>query len=116
MKKSLKAKWLKALRSEKYKQAKEVLELLDHNGKVIGNCCLGVLCKIAGPEYGIKRTIIGYNVVKFNSNEALLNGRLLEKVGLTKDQQEKLSSMNDGTGYGFKRIANWIEKNIPATK
>jgi hypothetical protein len=56
MDEKLKAKWVKALRSGKYKQAKDYLKTEievfdDESGETsrneIGYCCLGVLCEIA---------------------------------------------------------------------
>lgn len=43
MNKEVKDKWVAALRSKKYKQAKETLTDLEG-----GFCCLGVLCDISG--------------------------------------------------------------------
>jgi len=40
---AIKAKWVKALRSERYKQTTSVLQ--DAEGK---NCCLGVLIRVQG--------------------------------------------------------------------
>jgi hypothetical protein len=45
MKKSIKKKWLEALRSGKYKQT--VRNLKDNNGY----CCLGVLCDVYAKEH-----------------------------------------------------------------
>jgi hypothetical protein len=46
MDEKLKAKWVKALRSGKYKQAHDTLKG-ETNDRDIGYCCLGVLCEIA---------------------------------------------------------------------
>lgn len=48
MNKAVKAKWVKALRSGKYKQARRRLL----NEKTGGMCCLGVLCDIYRNERG----------------------------------------------------------------
>lgn len=46
MKEQIAKKWVKALRSGKYKQTKETLQ--DEKGF----CCLGVLCDLAPPDLG----------------------------------------------------------------
>lgn len=45
MKKTVAEKWVKALRSKKYKQAKSVLKIKNKSG-VVRHCCLGVLCEL----------------------------------------------------------------------
>lgn len=45
MKKTVAEKWVKALRSKKYKQAKSVLKIKNKAG-VVRHCCLGVLCEL----------------------------------------------------------------------
>lgn len=47
MKKNIATKWVKALRSGKYKQAKDALCSFDEHGKPSGYCCLGVLTCLA---------------------------------------------------------------------
>lgn len=45
MKKAIAEKWVKALRSKKYKQAKSILKIKNKAG-VVRHCCLGVLCEL----------------------------------------------------------------------
>ena len=45
MKKTVAEKWVKALRSKKYKQAKSALKIKNKSG-VVRHCCLGVLCEL----------------------------------------------------------------------
>lgn len=42
----VKARWVAALQSGKYKQAKGVLRQIDEAGNTLGFCCLGVLCNL----------------------------------------------------------------------
>lgn len=124
----LKAKWLKALRSGKYKQTPGVLESVNIEGGVItttGNCCLGVLCRVldlpAKPD-----GISGFCEIKFDNGTNYLSDSLLKQIGLTDTDQKHLAGMNDGEierelaktnkKHTFKTIANWIEKNIPPVK
>lgn len=48
MEKKQAMKWVKALRSGKFKQAQSQLCTLDRNDKPDGYCCLGVLAHING--------------------------------------------------------------------
>lgn len=82
--------WVNALRSGKYKQTQ--LELYSKYDK--GYCCLGV-----ARNCGLAR-------------QSSVNAGLLTFKFLPKKIQEKLSEMNDLHDWSFKRIANWIEKNL----
>jgi hypothetical protein len=46
MRKSVRRRWVEALRSGEYQQTTGVLAEVDGN-RVVGNCCLGVLCELA---------------------------------------------------------------------
>ena len=114
MDKALKNKWIKALRSGKYRQGTGRLKLMYRY------CCLGVLADIQGATWCNDYTSLA-NV------PCLLNGKVIERIGdeygqylkpkfaggLSKRQQTKLSDMNDGDegrSYSFKEIADYIEK------
>lgn len=45
MKKEIAKKWIRALRSGRYRQGKHVLKAKSRNG-VVQHCCLGVLCEL----------------------------------------------------------------------
>lgn len=49
MKKEIAKKWVRALRSKKYRQAKGVLKTKTKSGAV-SHCCLGVLCELYQQE------------------------------------------------------------------
>lgn len=95
MNKTIKKKWLTALRSGKYKQAYGQLKLGDCY------CCLGVLCVVAGikiSEYGDDEIEGDYT----NIYKALKN----------KDMASTLWRMNDTENKTFSEIANYIEVNL----
>lgn len=100
MKKAIATKWVKALRSGKYKQGRGCL--LDE-GKY---CCLGVLCEVVSPEsrdwyFGaqLTKTIAGKCGIKS------LDGALPES-----SESYSLSILND-SGVSFETIAKIIEDN-----
>ena len=103
MKKGLKARWVAALRSGKYKQGTR--ELRKDRVRSVQHCCLGVLCEIS-PKIGALP----------NNGNYYLGPQALDAAGLTDAEQRKLADLNDdglnGVPYGFKRIANYIEKNL----
>ncbi len=118
----LKAKWVKALRSRKFKQVIGCLEEIGVDNKYVGNCCLGVLCRVTDTKATTREFL---SEVAFGSKNATgtLNAGLLRKFGLSPKDQDKLVAMNDGDQiddnyrkYGFKSIATFIEKNIATKK
>lgn len=95
MNKTIKAKWIAALRSGKYKQAKGVMrEGPASNPK--GFCCLGVLCDVVGQT-------------RFKAQSTFSNPAInhLLPYGV----RQRLGYMNDD-GKTFKQIAAYIEKNL----
>lgn len=133
MDKKLKTKWLRALRSGKYKQAIGGLTSVNTNtGKVIGHCCIGVLCKVAD---------VFEQKLKYNNVDRCYDGNLMYgrgdtsdtaflpqgaayRLGLTSEMQDLLAKMNDGVvkhtvkgrrkSHTFKSIADFIETRIKA--
>lgn len=120
MNKVVKAKWLKALRSGKYKQAR--YKLKDRNKF----CCLGVLTDLwrheIKPDWDS-----GIDVPCISGEDTVLPGQVVEWAGLSEDDPQvrikgkrtALSSLNDD-GYeandyrpcNFKHIADIIEKKL----
>lgn len=100
MKKSIMKRWVKALRSGKYKKGTGQLRS--------GNrfCCLGVLCELSTLPYehfeeGLPRDVIAWAGMRTDCGKIL---------GLPRD----LTGYNDGTECrmkSFNAIANLIEKN-----
>lgn len=109
MKKDVMQKWVKALRSGKYKQTR--LRLKDSTGY----CCLGVLCDISAPEtseywvkYGDEYTFsecndsLPYNVIVWAGMKSA--------IGLS-TPSASLTKKNDIKRWSFKKIADFIEHN-----
>ncbi len=111
MKKNIATKWVKALRSGKYKQG--YLKL--HDNKTGGYCCLGVLCKMYEKDYEGMSDIIDtekdlpYQLMK-DFNIATAVGTPGGKVALGKGKYVCLANANDNH-ESFGAIANWIESN-----
>lgn len=124
---SLKKKWLEALRSGEYQQGE---------GHLFENdtyCCLGVLCKIAGATFGGEHPVIreteegeGYPTTataaaylspEVWAEEDELPEPMREYFGLGDRVHGHLIEMNDGKVFGaemvdrktFPEIADWIE-------
>jgi hypothetical protein len=102
MKKVIRDKWVKALRSGKFKQGDGQL-MQDHGPDDQRYCCLGVLCKITG-----------------NANNRDMcqgfpkdDGKTEDFCGLTAVLQSRLAEMND-EGKTFDEIANYIETHVEA--
>jgi hypothetical protein len=133
MKNHIMKKWVRALRSGKYKQGSGTLK--QYNSKrQAQHCCLGVLCELYNkdmkknkkktlPEtihyqdsdfsfgytrFGNKRDDLPKEVIKWSG----MKNSLGEFVSVNNPayDQHNLSDLND-TGRKFKTIANIIEKN-----
>ena len=103
-----KAKWVKALRSGRYKQTDNTLREINSKGES-RYCCLGVACNIIDRKAW--RTDFAfaddYHLAwgKYPSNETRHLKFVTSAVG------SKHSQMND-SGSTFKDIADWIDKNL----
>jgi hypothetical protein len=112
----IKAKWLEALRSGKYQQARE--KLYDRGSY----CCLGVLCRAIGAEfqefnepdddryYDNAPVLDGINLADSDAQE--LSRSFLRRVGLSEEVQGRLIIMNDDQQAPFLTIAEYIEKSL----
>jgi hypothetical protein len=128
MKKEIAKRWIKALRSGKYKQGQSFLKQYDTKNQP-RHCCLGVLCELYNESMkkNHKKTlttktfdnVFGNGCVKFGGKEDFLPTSVREWAGMkTKDGKldnhlfyHSLAYMND-FGKTFKTISNTIEKNI----
>ncbi len=116
MKKNIATKWVKALRSGKYKQGYGRL----HDPESNGYCCLGVLCKIYEKDYvGMDITLQNNDylpsdiIEDFNISDGIcgrVNGITRNGITIGKKQYDSLVEAND-KNESFANIANWIEKN-----
>ncbi len=130
----LKEKWVEALRSGEYSQATGHL----HDKENGGYCCLGVLCKVMGAEFGPASEeheeddggmflrefdyvpVLDGRVLSNNDDEELKDS-FCKELGIV---QSVLIKMNDGKTepglqsdfglrrYSFPEIADYIEKNL----
>lgn len=112
MNKTLKTKWVRALRSGRYKQGKEHLRIDAVGTQQERFCCLGVLCEVAG----MRRGKVGYWIGKQRAIDTLpYKSKLHAQIGGS-DNSDILVDMNDGNGSrkrrSFRGIAQWIERNL----
>jgi hypothetical protein len=102
-------KWVRALRSGKYKQGPEYLCA---DGKF---CCLGVVCELAiKADVQVKKSETEEDGVRYNKQACVLPTKVMKWVGLKDDEgrfaegYEMLTALND-SGKSFKQIARIIE-------
>ena len=118
MKYKVMKKWIKALRSGKYKQGRYFLKQLDRKNQP-RHCCLGVLCELYNEE--MKKNHKKSLVIEKTNNSFWVNSNLPKVVmnwsgvrdsdgAIENDEHLCLTNLND-KGKGFKTIANIIEKN-----
>ena len=93
MKKTIKNKWLKALRSGKYTQGYTQLINYDDQGNEISHCCLGVLGVVCDIP-------IGDNGMSFRNKDGDIIGYPPALEGLlTEEQINELYQMNDDSAF-----------------
>ncbi len=133
MKKDVAKKWVKALRSGKYKQGECYLKQSDNKGG-FNHCCLGVLCELYNDEMKknhkkmlstkIRNKTTDTDCITFNNKEGELPkvvmkwAEIIDPIGNfeTEDRYGLLTThcladLND-CGKKFTTIANIIEKNV----
>ncbi len=106
----VKRKWMEALRSGAYRQARTMLHHKAPSGDYF--CCLGVLCDLA-IKAGVSVTVGGPDErVFYNENSIFPPGVVMEWAGRPNpDQFETLARLND-EGQSFAWIADYIEDNL----
>lgn len=126
MKKKIMTKWVKALRSNKYKQGKDLLCTDDNKF-----CCLGVLCDLYQNEAKRNKkaqlnSLIDKKIgcVVYGGEMRFLPNKVMDWAGLNTDKGvtshikrsapyskcTSLANMND-CGLTFETIANFIEEH-----
>jgi len=130
MKKEIAKKWVKELRSGKYRQGSEFLKQPDYYNKSVQHCCLGVLCELYNKEmkknkgktlkesydegvyyFNKSYEVLPYSVKKWAGLKDV-GGEFRNKTLEYGDEvYSSLAEMNDGL-VSFKRIATVIEKNV----
>jgi hypothetical protein len=117
MKRILIEKWIAALRSGKYKQARGIMKNAD------GFCCLGVACELhSGFKWmdALKDNSFFYPPVWLQMDMGLCDSRDIDPNALLEICYEPdwqtlayyLAYANDTLEWDFDRIASWIEKSI----
>ena len=100
MDKELKATWVEALRSGKYKQGKFYLYDRDKNTY----CCLGVLGCLLGQQLDAME--------KQGDLDAPIYEPILQQIGNTSIAKNLAFDLNDSAVWSFSKIADHIEKNL----
>lgn len=110
MDKALKAKWLEALRSGKYKQGRGKLRSVDDEF-----CCLGVLCDISGQgQWKMVESEAGYCYFKEGERDCCMLPPFMDEFSdIGAGTEEDLIGLNDIDELSLPGIANWIEENVP---
>lgn len=110
MNQEIKEKWLKALRSNEYQQARGCLRVIMNDGKDTF-CCLGVLCnEIDKNEW--KKCQFGDYPVIYDESYTRLGVKVRKLAEIQDDEMFELIKMNDDEMLGFDQIADWIEENL----
>src|SRR6266851_3356391 len=104
MTKTLKNKWLEALKSGEYKQGTCFL----YNSNFDTYCCLGVLAKVINIE--ITDDIKLYQPKKFK--QELLSRKILRRLKLSEIAQLILADLNDNSNNFLEKVIPWIEENL----
>lgn len=114
MKPEIKEKWLEALRSGRYTQARENLKKVDAQGRT-SYCCLGVLSEImevpSKPRYAGDR-VKSFQYPGYTSASGYPDPDWAREVcDLTNDEMYTLAEKND-SGDSFEMIADYIEEKL----
>jgi len=113
--KTIKKKWIAALRSGKYLQGRTVLRRESLDGKD-HFCCLGVLADVIGcdwKQYGfdpIHRMAI-FSKTK-EQDACAIPPKIAKQIGLSKKVQNTLVRYNDVDNKSFEEIAKYIERYL----
>lgn len=106
-----KKQYLKALRSGEYIQSEEALVKFKNNQEeieieILGYCCLGVACKVAGAS---NKELSGLGYIR---KELIEKYPILIPIsgGDNSDIAMSLTKANDVKHWDFNRIANIIER------
>jgi len=105
MNKRVKKMWIKALRSDEFKQGRD--QLKNGRGKSATYCCLGVLCEVAKRE-GVIRS--------YRGSSGFLPFKVMWWAGLTQMDpvmgRTSAVKLNDTLRKTLSQIADRIEKHL----
>lgn len=108
----IKAKWIAALRSGKYKQGQNAMRIVAPDGDCF--CCLGVLCDVIDPNAwnaesfaGLAGRLRGWAFDGIRAYTAIPPNKVLESYA-----SWKLSDLNDQQKFTFAEIADYIDATL----
>ena len=111
MNKDLKEKWVKRLRSGRWKQARKTLRRKPCGVKEAeakptdyAYCCLGVLCDIVDPK--------AWHGSAHGECVGSLTRETQAALGISFVHEALLIGMNDDEKKSFREIADWIEADL----
>lgn len=114
LKPDVKAKWLEALRSGEYQQAKGQLSVGEQDANEFGPaqgvtyCCLGVLAKVCG--LGCEMNL---GTIPFDDFLQVIGDCGMEDTDDAQERvQDALATLNDSDEYSFLQIAEVIAEHL----
>lgn len=111
--KEARARWTQALRSGAYPQDRDRLRTFK------GFCCLGVLCDLVAEEKGWEwshgPTGVPFLLDAKRSFHLNPPPELMDSMGITVPERNKLADMNDSEMLNFDEIADYID-SLPLRK
>lgn len=104
--KEVKDKWLRLLRSSRYKHRKIKKALVEERGGKLCYCALGLFERAYGSKI-VESKVSGGTVVSFD--DAMFD------LVLEDYHSARIIEMNDVKDLSFREIADWVEENVRAT-
>ena len=113
MDKKIKRKWVRALRSRKYKRGEGQLYLAPEFGTGKGqHCCLGVLIRCMYPDLKPPASLVCYSAFSGKKRTGTMPAAsILRRAGISIGKAHSLASLND-SGHTFSFIAKYIEAEL----
>lgn len=108
MNKKIKKRWIKALRSGKYKKCQGFLHT--HTDGVNQFCVTGVLCDLYPGIKWMKEE--GYPEFYIDGSAFRPDEEILVWADLSITNLNTLFNLNDKAKLTFKQLADWIEENL----
>jgi hypothetical protein len=102
-----KTKWVKALRSGRYRQARTALRREDSKTGKIGYCCLGVACNVLNHR-AWRESYQGEGVYDWGAARTTTTNLPF----VSEDIAKLLVGFNDDDQLSFREIADWIDLNL----
>lgn len=110
MNEELKARWVAALRSGKYRQGRGSLVSASVLGQ-LSYCCLGVACEIFHEELDVRKSYTD-GEIQFDDSVHYFPQKVSNALGVGIETEMSLANLNDAENKDFEEIADWIEGNL----